>query len=317
MDRLLTDGKVWDELGSRLKATKRPVDVAVAYFSKGSARSFPKISGSRLVVDASERAVKAGLTCPDDLLTLVNRNVHVFSANDLHAKVFVVGRTAYIGSMNVSHRSKHELVEAAIRTTQPRIVEQARRFISELPKQELTPKLIQYLATKYVPPKVGIANRNRTGSHPARHAPVRLIHLVPTDPIEELASVARRGRSTARRKMRTPESSTLDEFYWHGKLSMNLGDIVVQVYHQGDRTQSWVYPPANVVHVEPPPQRSKVMPSTIYVESPRDLRPIRLRAFKLQLGRESRKCIDRDLTLAASAAAEILNAFAQRRRLRL
>jgi phosphatidylserine/phosphatidylglycerophosphate/cardiolipin synthase-like enzyme len=57
-------------------------------------------------VDASEAAVQAGQTCPASLSSMLKRGVQVFSREGLHAKVFVFGTTAYIGSANVSGNSE-------------------------------------------------------------------------------------------------------------------------------------------------------------------------------------------------------------------
>ena len=74
------------------------------------------------MVDASERAVASGQTCPADLNKLLNKGVAIYSVPNLHAKVFALGRAAYIGSVNVSNRSALQLIEAAVRTTEPRAV---------------------------------------------------------------------------------------------------------------------------------------------------------------------------------------------------
>lgn len=51
--------------------------VAVAYFSEGASSLLPLAKGSRLVVNASERCVASGQTCPADLIKLVERGVAV------------------------------------------------------------------------------------------------------------------------------------------------------------------------------------------------------------------------------------------------
>jgi phosphatidylserine/phosphatidylglycerophosphate/cardiolipin synthase-like enzyme len=59
--------------------------------------------------------------------------VRLYVHETLHAKVFVVGRTAFIGSANLSARAHaDETVEAAIQTTDPAIVADAREFVREL-----------------------------------------------------------------------------------------------------------------------------------------------------------------------------------------
>ena len=117
---------IWRQLTKAARGSRQGAAVAVAYFGKGASRLLPLAQGSRLVVDASERSVASGLTCPADLLTLVNRGVAVYSVPNLHAKVFVLGDAAYIGSANVSSSSASRLVEAVIRTTESSLVRAAR-----------------------------------------------------------------------------------------------------------------------------------------------------------------------------------------------
>ena len=100
---------IWPQLTKAISETRLRCAVAVAYFGKDASRLLPLPKGSCLVVDASERAVSSGQTCPADLIKLVERGVAVYSVPNLHAKVFVVGRTAYIGSTNVAPALPHNL----------------------------------------------------------------------------------------------------------------------------------------------------------------------------------------------------------------
>jgi phosphatidylserine/phosphatidylglycerophosphate/cardiolipin synthase-like enzyme len=73
--------------------------------------------GSRLVVDASENAVKSGQTHPADLKKLQNRGVVIYSYPSLHAKVYAFDGFAFVGSANASNRSSGILTEAVVKTS--------------------------------------------------------------------------------------------------------------------------------------------------------------------------------------------------------
>ena len=88
--------------------------------------------GDRVVVDFSDQAVAAGQTNPAQVLKWIQRGARVRSLAQLHAKVFVFGRTAYVGSTNVSPNSALRLSEATIRTTEPMAVSSARRHVEAL-----------------------------------------------------------------------------------------------------------------------------------------------------------------------------------------
>jgi phosphatidylserine/phosphatidylglycerophosphate/cardiolipin synthase-like enzyme len=112
----------------------------------------PLARGSRLVVDAGERAVAAGQTNPKELLTLVHRGVDVYGIPNLHAKVFVLGRAAYVGSANVSKHSAETAIEAMVRASDPRLVGDARDFVRRHCLYQLTPAVLKRLAKMHHPP---------------------------------------------------------------------------------------------------------------------------------------------------------------------
>jgi hypothetical protein len=64
---------VWSALTDAARRSKKPAYVAVAYFGKGAADLLRLPPGSRLVVDASEGAVKHGQTHPTDLKRMGRR----------------------------------------------------------------------------------------------------------------------------------------------------------------------------------------------------------------------------------------------------
>src|SRR5689334_11584060 len=138
--------QLWPQLTSAARGSSQRCSVAVAYFGAGANRLLPLPKGSQLVVDASERAVTSGQTCPGELLKLMKRRVSVFSVPNLHAKVFVLGRSAFIGSANVSSRSATHLVEAVVRTNESEAVRAARKFVRDLCLDELTPTVLNRLS---------------------------------------------------------------------------------------------------------------------------------------------------------------------------
>jgi hypothetical protein len=69
---------IWKSLTASAKAARKPSFVAVAYFGQGASKLLPLLAGSRLVVDASENAVKSGQTHPADLKKLQMRGVVIY-----------------------------------------------------------------------------------------------------------------------------------------------------------------------------------------------------------------------------------------------
>src|SRR5229473_6334205 len=137
---LLTND-IWRTLTAATKTRTKPV-VAVAYFGQGAARLLPLPNGSRLVVDASDGAVKSGQTYPAELTKLLKCGVHIFSRKNLHAKIFIFGTKVFVGSANVSRRPAHTLREAMVVTTDRNAVAAARDYIRELCVQEIGPEAL-------------------------------------------------------------------------------------------------------------------------------------------------------------------------------
>lgn len=142
---------IWPRL-TKLARRER-ANVAVAYCSTGARRLLPLRARSVLVVDASSRALEAGLTNPEELEKFVRADVEVHNASRLHAKVFVFGRDAIIGSANASRRSANYLQEAALHTTEHKVIRDARNFVLDHTGEWLTIPHPRKLRKIYRPPR--------------------------------------------------------------------------------------------------------------------------------------------------------------------
>ncbi|WP_172894308.1 phospholipase D-like domain-containing protein [Micromonospora purpureochromogenes] len=115
------------------QAQGRRIEAAVAYAGHGALDLLPLSTGDLIVVNGSRNALANGATSAALLRDWFDRGVHVYVHETLHAKVFVVGRTAYVGSANLSRRAHEDhTVEAAMQTTDPGIVAEARAFVRRL-----------------------------------------------------------------------------------------------------------------------------------------------------------------------------------------
>ena len=304
---------VWAELTEAARGSRQRCAVAVAYFGKGASRLLPLGKGSRLVVDASEGAVASGQTCPFDLLKLVKKGVTVYSVPNLHAKVFVFGRSAYIGSTNVSSRSASQLVEAAIRTTEPSAVSAARKFVSEHCLHQLTPARIKQLSKMYRPPMIpgGKKAKRRVKSTATRPTlPRLLLAQLELEVWPERDQVLHdEALVVAKKRREHPRSYELDSFRNPGKCRYQPGDVVVQVTDEGEGS-FLVAPPGNVLHVRTRRDANRQL-SFVYLE-----RPVRrrrsIKALASSLGRGAQKKLKKDgLVRDASFAQALFNVWAR------
>jgi len=302
---------IWTQLTRTVRAARRRCDVAVAYFGAGAGRLLPLPKGSRLVVDASERAVASGQTCPADLSKLLKRGVTVYSVPNLHAKVFVLGQAAYIGSTNVSGRSELHLVEAAIRTTDSGAVQAARKFVQRHCLHELTPNVLKQLAKIYRPPRVPGGKRRKRQQVETAHRPsiprVLLAQLHLEEWSERDQSLHDAAEVVAAKRRKHARGFELDSFRQTGRCPFQRGDVVIQVTDEG-RGRVLATAPGNVLHVRTRRDRNGSV-SFIYLE-----RPVRRRRKINSVARAlgcTQKRLRRDGVIQDKAFAEaLLNAWA-------
>ena len=303
---------IWPELTKAVRHCRQQCFVAVAYFSKGASRYLPLPKGSCLVVDASEGTVKAGLTDPKELLKMIKRNVTIHSVSNLHAKVFVLGRTAYIGSANVSSHSANYLIEAVIQTTEYGAVRTARQFVRSHRLHQLTPRVLQQLVPLYRPPRVpgGQRRRKRNEGTSRRPALPRLLlaQLVLRDWSESDQQIHDRGYERASKLRKHPRSFELDSFQWHAKCPYQRNDKVIQVVNEGGG-RVLVSPPGNVRYTLTRRSANRKR-SFVYIERPvRRRRP--LKSLASAIGHGSLKRLRKGgIVRDAAFAQKLLQAWA-------
>jgi hypothetical protein len=268
--QLLT-ANIWKSITGAIKRSRRPAYVAVAYFGQGASKLLPLRPNSRLVVDASENAVKSGQTHPADLKVLQKSGVIIYSVPRLHAKIYVCEGVAMIGSANASRRSSETLIESMLRTTEPRIVLAAKSFVSGLCLNELTPTAIDRLQSKYRPPRIpqgeGRALR-KTGRKPRPELPrLFLAQLVRGDPPKGTERAQEKGGKIAKARRKHGRSYVMEDFHWWGKVRFKRQDKVIQVVKE-ESGHRLVDAPGEVIHVEPW-NRNERKGAFVYLELPR------------------------------------------------
>lgn len=304
-----TSGDVWSTLRAATKRSARPADVAVAYFGKGAAKllSLPKLS--RLVVDASAAAVKSGQTHPADLKQMVvKKHVLVYSVSNLHAKVFVVGSTAYVGSANVSNHSANTLIEALVATTDPEVVKAAREFIRSLCLQTLRPDELDRLQDIYRPPRTpafqGARSSNRKRSPILSR--VRIVQLERETLPKGGKDEERVREQAAEKRMNSRERHQLDNFFWTGKCPVEFGDNVLQVTKE-DSGRRLIDPPARVIHKHVW-MNSGTKYTFVYVERPVGRR-LEMGKLARKIGAGARKPLRRNGVVSKQFAERLLAAW--------
>lgn len=135
-DSFLSGSEVWDTITALSRRTNRgAAAIAVPWVSHPDLLDVR--DGDTVVVDCSTRAMKTGSTDPAILAGWVKAGATVVSVEHLHAKVYVFGSVAIVGSANGSRNSELNLEEAALRTSDRAVVRDARAFVTELAESGL------------------------------------------------------------------------------------------------------------------------------------------------------------------------------------
>jgi hypothetical protein len=242
-DRLLNGGKVWPAITRAARSRPRSALVATPYFGRRGAALLPLDSGARLVINASEQAVKSGQTCPDALIRLQRRGVRLFSQSDLHATVYVFGTTAFVGSANASTSG---LIEAVIQTSSRHTVATAREFVRSLCRSlvPLGEEQLRHLAELYREPRHRSTRRRAPGSR--NKGPRTWLVHVWEDDVPELAEETYEQGWQAAERARSVRKHEV-ECFWHPYESpYQRNDTVVEVFHEhGGNTM--IIPPGTVL----------------------------------------------------------------------
>lgn len=301
----------WKRIRAAARASRRRALAAVAYFGQQGARLVALRRGSRLVVDASEHAVRSGQTHPNSLLALLKKGVRVYSVSNLHAKVFVFGNRAYVGSANVSRRSEKVLIEAVIETTEPGTVAAARKFVRDHCLKALGPEELERLQRHYKPPIMPRGRRQRGHSRRVRNRPelprtwLAQLHLETWNDTDwAIHGPAMKAAKTRRRHPRTWE---VDSFRWGGRPRFGRGDVVVTITDEG-HGRVMIAPPGSVLDMKSY-ERRKGVSTFVFLERPKKRRKS-IAALARKLGRGSRKRLKRSGRLAAGEFTQnLLGAF--------
>jgi hypothetical protein len=127
MKSLLSDD-LWSELTAQAAGHQR-IRAAIGYVT---APYLDFREGDLLICDASNDAVKGGLTSASLLRSFVSQGAEVFSYDGLHSKVAVIDDQALIGSANLSENAGVNTCEASLLTDDRQVIGLIQGFIEKV-----------------------------------------------------------------------------------------------------------------------------------------------------------------------------------------
>ncbi|WLA81957.1 phospholipase D family protein [Bradyrhizobium elkanii] len=305
---ILLTKDIWRSITATAKHCRKPSFVAAAYFGKGASKLLPLRTNSRLVVDASEAAVKSGVTHPADLRIMQKRGVIVYSVPNLHAKVYAFDDFAFVGSANVSNHSAGTLVEAMIRTSDRSAIRSVRAFVQGLCSNELSPGTIDRLQKLYRPPRV-VGGVLQIHGQKIKKAPravlprLFLTHLVHEDPPVGSEGAEEKGRQIAQSRRKHSRRYVLDDFHYWGRAPFRTGDKVIQVVEEGGGRRL-IDAPGTVLSTRRWDRKGRRV-TFVFLERP-EVRRIGLEKLARQIGYGAKKKLSRNGLVRNQEFAEIL-----------
>lgn len=266
--KLLT-ATVWRQLTELARRRNRlPAAVAVPYLGGGATKRLPLRRGDILVTRFDDSAFAGGLVDPKEVVKYLRRGVEVHAVANLHAKVFVLGDTAVVGSTNVSTQSADQLIEAACESGEVRFVASAARFVRSMLGDVVGLEFARGKIPLYRPPRhPGRGVRGRKGPRPQQSAMVAvMLSLIDYD--ESDTDAEQRGTEDARRRLQDPAHFAVEDFRWTSSVppALKPGARVLRCTHIGKR-KTVVEAPARVLSVRRYRSPSGTRRAMVFVEA--------------------------------------------------
>lgn len=227
---------------------------AVPYFAAGGAARLPLKKGDLLVTRFDDTSVKCGQTDPREVLKLIKRGVRVYAAADLHAKVYVFGNTAIVGSANVSSHSENHLMEAGLETREPATVRACRRWIESIASEVVEPAFAESKLGLYRPPRFfgPLTRKGKRGpaKAPTRRAPIWVMRLRVEDWDQPAWEAEKAAKHEGMEHLLDADEFRQDTFRIIGRASigpLRIGHRVVQVL--GPDKKRKIFAPGRIVAI--------------------------------------------------------------------
>jgi hypothetical protein len=281
--RFLSKENLWPTLKNLARKCRQRKMVAVPYLGRDGSKPLGLRKDDVLICALTEANAKKGLVCPDEIENLQRKGVRVYIEDCLHAKVYLLGRTAVVCSANLSQRSVNSLDEAGALITDWKVTPSIREWFEERMSAPVTPEWLKHCKKVYKPPKgegkdLGSRKRRENGS---------IVWLIgvqdttfPADEEDE-EEVRKSGHREALKGLR--RGFKIEEIRWseeRTKFSAQSmkGDLVVQIY--GGRNDSTVVCPHGKLLKKKTLKRRGQAISYLYIEMPSDYRTISWKKFK-------------------------------------
>mgnify|MGYP000048778358 CR=1 FL=1 len=276
----LTQESLWPTLKSLARNCKLRKMVAVPYIGNNGSTPLRLREGDVLICALTEANARKGLVYPDEIEKLQRKGVKVYIEDRLHAKVYLLGRTAVVCSANLSQSSVSSLDEAGILITDRKVTPSIREWFEERMTAPVTPEWLRRCKDVYKPPKGGGENLD-SRKREDEGGSLWLIGVQDTEFPADEEETRKIGHREARKGLR--RGFKIEEVRWsetRTKFSAQAkkGDLVVQVY-DNSKGSLVVCPHGKLLKKKTLKRRGQTI-SYLYLEMPPDYRTIPWEKFK-------------------------------------
>jgi hypothetical protein len=290
MSSTLFSGSVWGQIRRLSQRANDFVIAASPYFGSGATGLLRLRRGNILIVKFDREAIGSGQVDPHEIVKALKKGVEIHSCSNFHAKIYIFGNTAVVGSANVSKHSDRHLLEACVATTDRNVVKSAKRFVRSLLGDEIgldfAVKMIQF----YRPPKRPMNRGARASSNkrPPSHSDLWLVSLVENDWEEVDYVQEKKGWAAASKAIENPRAFEVKDFQWSGGTisRFKVGQRIIQCT-KTQHGRVLVSPPSRIVGV----RRYRVNQqrrAIVFLESPKKYRRRQLDSILRALGQNAK-----------------------------
>lgn len=274
------------------RKNRDPIVAAVSYVGSNAKSVLPLRSKDFLICDASERAIKQGVTSAKALLGYKRSGIRVFSVEGLHSKVVSSKQFTWIGSANASSNSRDRLIEASIRVEGP-ASRKAFNWASSLATDDAELTLSDIQALKRIPisweARGGEPGKPQGTAFPKKLTSLHILEFT-KKAHQYMVENAEKEESEVKKTLKT--SGTTLEWYGHKhktklkKDGVEVGDWFIDI------SFGRLGKPCRVVKISKAPKYSIVWYECIKTPQRQNVRGLRESISGLEPGFGSKKIVD-------------------------
>jgi len=178
----LTSDVIW-QVVKRERAKSKRVSAAFAFWGRSGSKLIPLKRNDTLVADVSLKTVRSGGTDPFEIERLQKKGVAVYTRGNLHAKLVLFDKSLLVGSANASLHSRDALDEAALLTTDPVAIANAKQFLTRICTEPVRPKYLAECKRAYRPPSGQASRAEAAGTRQTPRAKLWVVNVADANEI--------------------------------------------------------------------------------------------------------------------------------------